>query len=625
MPAMSGNMLRRRLVTGVFLLVVGGAVVFVVFRPTRPATAVAMIEQAEQRFARSPTLHGQAIISQGKDLITLDVWYRGTPNSATRLTYESTPQFSEPPEGTFRVAAGGVIKEFDTQKRTLDSRRPPASELAEFAPFSLKRWLRTCRDFESLILPDEKQLERSAHHLRCGDLSGTLTRAGFLRDQVGPWDLWLDGQTGLLLKVVGEPSLQFMSVEVNERAPADTFAPALPAGARDLAAERKAGLAALDALPSFRAEISRTLRPPECGESCVETGTISFKDATTARWEGGNIRAERDTAVFAGGRCRFHNGVDRTIFDSESSTDPPPADVLECGTGPVLSSLWPALRSEWPNFETSAALSWDVYSRRSCKTLGTTESVARRGVRHLSCRVDGEPGARPGDVWIDVATGLVLKQTDGRGVTFEVTSIAFDLNFGASAFVFTAPAGATSVDDPFRLSKLARGAAAPAWTAPTLGGVSLSMGNLRGKPALVLKARCTIGDPTGCDLLPAFQRTHADWSNRVRLVFVAPVENAVDAEDGKEIPGTGLAFARSVIANRHYTFGVALDTGVCPPDGGLCSLGPVGDAWLVNDEKRCCAPDVLYLLLDAQGQVIEARATAQTAEQLDEWLNDATD
>lgn len=136
------------------------------------------------------------------------------------------------------------------------------------------------------------------------------------------------------------------------------------------------------------------------------------------------------------------------------------------------------------------------------------------------------------------------------------------------------------------LVDLVQGQVAPSWSGPLLGGGTSDLKDLRGQPALVL----FVADwcDRACDVLPQFQQASEQWSNQVG--FVAVDFSSTSDKVGKNVQEGG------------YTFPLVVD-----------SSGNVGKAWGVE-----AVP--LWVLLDAEGRVVEVRLRPQTLAVLNDLL-----
>ena len=225
------------------------------------------------------------------------------------------------------------------------------------------------------------------------------------------------------------------------------------------------------------------------------------------------------------------------------------------------------------------------------------EQIAGRTSRHIRC----------GDLegWIDAETGLMLKIASREaphaprpvpgpiglspGVVFEITAIEYNPAFSQGTFEATPPAGAedasqTGEEGP--TSSLVPGQAAPLWSGDLTAGGTFHLTDLRGRPTLVLfwADWC---EPC-IDSLPQFQAASVQRGAQVNFLSVAEQASATEVDKIMQAGG--------------YTFRVVDD-----------ATGDVAKAWGMEAFPA-------WVLLDAQGRVIEVRFKPQTTDELNELL-----
>ena len=130
------------------------------------------------------------------------------------------------------------------------------------------------------------------------------------------------------------------------------------------------------------------------------------------------------------------------------------------------------------------------------------------------------------------------------------------------------------------------------WNGPLLGGGTFDLGDFRGRPLLVFLWA------DWCDLacfssFPDFQEASQQWADRVAFVSVDFSGFAEEAE--------------KIMQNGGYTFPVVVD-----------SPGAVGEAWGLESVP-------IWVLLDADGRVVEIRLGPQTLSELNELLARASE
>ncbi len=261
-------------------------------------------------------------------------------------------------------------------------------------------------------------------------------------------------------------------------------------------------------------------------------------------------------------------------------------------------------------FSPLGSLSWDAtgYSRDFWKDrcaeseVLPDQQVAARSSRHLRC----------GDleVWVDAETGIMLKIAEAEGpqlprpvpgpiglspgVVVEITSIEYNPVFSASIFNVAPPPGAKDVtggEEVEPQTNLVAGQEAPPWSGPLLSGGTFHLEDMRGRPVLILFwadwcVPCV-------NSLPQFQQALRQWTGRVSFVSVD-----IDSDEQS---------ARQTLQEGGYTFAVILDS----------FSGDLARTWGIGAIPT-------WVLLDAEGRVIEVRFKPQTVDQLNEMLAGAT-
>jgi peroxiredoxin len=427
-------------------------------------------------------------------------------------------------------------------------------------------WDRVCRGPASTVLPDGRIARRDVRHVRCGDYRGDI------------WELWIDRETGLLLKVVGEVGggdfgllpgpatsakggFEVEQLRYNPAFPDGTFSVVAPPGSIDYQRRLQA---ARSRAPSFRAVVDWGT-----GKQTYQEKVAWLSDR---RWRRDVLSAERGDpalpggagsfAVWADGRLQRYNARDNTYSRvSSPGSDPRDALLPEADFG---------------------------YSTAACRVVGRERVAGRRAV-HRRCKAE--------DFWIDSSTGLTLRKRAPEG-ELRVRSIEFRPTFPPSTFRFSSPTGSRSAQEVQRerdrtKTRLTPGKLAPAWQAPKLGGGAFRVADLRGKPAflLFLADWCPGTDPA-CDVLGPFKAAYERFKDEVAFVWVDPQGRTVEA--------------RKIARHNGLTLPVVVD-----------SKGASIKAWNIEGVPY-------WVLLDADGRVIEARYKPQTTAKLDELLTKET-
>jgi thiol-disulfide isomerase/thioredoxin len=179
----------------------------------RPETALAIVREAQDKLADVPPFQATVVYDLNPEGATTGIpsAETGIPGGATatlRLSYRSPASYRQeivdersilsnsglPTTGSFLVWDGERIGDYRATENTFVTYAPPEGfePLREFswnAPYP--NWEDICRRGGSQVLPDGVIAGRDARHVRCTG------------QPIGTWDLWVDRETGLVLKVVG--------------------------------------------------------------------------------------------------------------------------------------------------------------------------------------------------------------------------------------------------------------------------------------------------------------------------------------------------------------------------------------------------------------------------------------
>jgi peroxiredoxin len=437
-------------------------------------------------------------------------------------------------------------------------------------------WERVCRGPYSRVFADTRIAGRDARHIRCGNNRGYV------------WELWIDRQTGLLLKIVGQldgddsflgggistsakGGLEVQQLRYNPAFARGTFS--APRRAFDAAAAARQ--ATLAKLPPFHAVFAVYGSGGAPGPiSHVDEGwwrnEHTWRSKTlVADQRGGNFTGAGSFSVMAHGTQTAYNAHDHTF----SSID------LGVGSDPAQALI-------------------DDYSPARCPIVGHAR-VARREADHRRCAryvVTATPHHRTwatAEYWIDAATGLTLRsQVNGHDLVV-VRSIQYHPHFPHGTFRFVPPRGSHNLDklenNPYYKTKLTPGKPAPNWHATTLTGKGFQLTDLRGKPALLLLLPdwCPCNEFIPLSQLPPLEQAYRRSHGATTVVWV-------DAE------GTTKA-AKTIARLNSLTFPVVVDKGA------------VEKAWAPQSFPK-------WVLLDSHGRVIEARSKPPTVAQLEQLL-----
>jgi hypothetical protein len=556
--------------------IVAAVVAVVVSRPSA-ASALDVIHEARLAFGEAPPFQATLRVELDPKGSTPDV-----PKGATAkvvISYDGERKFRSeiaaiiPPfptstgVGSYRVYDGRMIGIYDSRANRFSSTPAPRG----YAPLKFFSWQskfpdwdRICRGHDSKVLPDTRIAGRDARHIRCGDFRGE------------GWELWIDKEMGLLLKIVGPfggddffgnlgagvtGGFEVQHLQLEPRFPPGTFSVEAPNGAVDVQGRLRA---AASGVPPVHVLVD--------GRSHGRTFSHELwrRDAQTWRMEshggmGGIVPvppAAGSFSVAAGGRERNYDAREKVYYSSPSPGDIDPIwDLL-----PQLNSAYPA----------------------GCTTVGR-DRIAGREARHRHCRSY--------DVWLDSSTGLLLRTLSPR-YEFRVRRIKYRPTFPPGTFHFVPPPGAETPEehdsDPYRKTRLAPGKPAPNWSAKKLGGGRFDVRDLRGKPALLLflPDGCPAGDPV-CDVFAPLQRAQESSKGAVTVVWV-------------DWLGPKAAEATKILEHNHLTVTVVID-----------ARDASRKAWRLQAYPY-------WVLLDSRGHVIEARLKPQTSAQLEQMLAKAT-
>jgi thiol-disulfide isomerase/thioredoxin len=234
------------------------AIVASVLIASRPESAIAVIRDAQSKLGDVPPFRATVVydmnpegattgnpsvengVTQGATA-TLELSYGGLTSYRQEIVSEDgiLPRYGAPGIGSFVVSDGEQIGIYSADNDTFSSSPSPSGfePLREFswnAPYP--NWEDICRRAGAQVLPDDDIAGRAARHVRCSDYQG------------GAWDLWVDRETGVVLKVVGalgsddfhpfattpRGGFQVTAIDYAPEFPPDTFSVEAPPGAKDV-------------------------------------------------------------------------------------------------------------------------------------------------------------------------------------------------------------------------------------------------------------------------------------------------------------------------------------------------------------------------------------------------------
>jgi peroxiredoxin len=570
---------RRALLAGAAALVLAAVAITAILssRPS-PASALDVIREAQRDFAETPPFQATLHVDFNPDgskpdvpkgaTATVEVSYGGPERFRTEIVAEN-PRLRVPSgPGSYQVFDGRRIGSFYTggRKETFySSPAPKGFEPLKFLSWhgAYPDWERVCRGPASEVLPDARIVGRDASHIRCTDLRGDS------------WELWIDRETGLMLRVVGEVGGDDFSLALGPSTSAKggfeverlRYNPSFPAGTFEVAAPP----GVLDY--EGRLEAAKAMVPPFKAVFSVRSGRLDYVDKVWWRndrsWRREVLtdRApdRRDSGgagsffVWAHGRLGIYNAHDDTYVRVSSPEWDPTSELLP---------------------ESSFR-----YSTARCPVVGH-DRIAGRAALHRRCNTY--------DVWIDSSTGIVLRKRFGD-FELRVRSVEYRPAFGPGTFRFVPPEGSKNArqveKSPYYKTRLTPGKLAPNWRAELLGGDTFELADLRGEPALLLLFAdwCPAGDDA-CDVFGPLQKIYEEAKDEVAIAWVDILSANAERE------------ARKIVHHNHLTFPVVID-----------AEEEVVESWKVQSFP-------FWALLDSDGRVIEARLKPQTTAELRQML-----
>jgi peroxiredoxin len=561
------------------LILVAIMVVGVVVSHPQGASALDVIRQARQAFASTPPFQATIKLALNPDGSNPD---RLVPRGATEtvlVSYGGPRRFraeivSQQPRlghtgfpalvtGSFEVFDGRSLGSFDPIAKIFISTRAEGLSPLEFLSWrgAYPDWDRVCRGPNSKALADARIAGRDARHIRCGNFHGDV------------WELWIDRQTGLMLKVIGQVGgddfflgggpgtsvkggFEVERLRYNPAFPKGTFSVAAPPGALDITARQQAALAKL---PPFRAVFAvRYGRTAYVDEAWWLNEYTWRRQRLLDRTRDANSTGVGSFSVWADGHMDTYNAHDKSFFRGTTA---------DLGFDPALRLL---------------AVADPSYSAARCPIVGH-ERIAGHQTDHHRCA--------HADLWVDPATGVTMKERFPGSYEMRVRGIQYNPRFASSIFRPVPPAGSRSpqqlANDPYYETKLAYGKPAPNWHAATLTGGRFQLTDLRGKPALLLLLPDWCTDPA-CDDLAPLEQAYRHSNSKTRVIWV-------------DLQGTAHE-AKKLARFNHLTFPVVVD-----PKGTSLKT------WAIQAFPY-------WLLLDTRGRVVEARLKPQTVAQLTSML-----
>jgi hypothetical protein len=590
--------LRRPLLAGAAALAIAAIVIaaVVVSRPA-PASAFDVIRQARAAFAHMPPFEATYKVALNPDgtnpggpryvkkgaTATVAVSYGGRGRLRTQIVagHGFTSDLSP---GSYQIDNGHWFGVYDAKSHHFFSTTTSGSgaDTLDYLSFraAYPDWEQVCRGPDSKVFADARIVGRDARHIRCGDVHRDV------------WELWIDRQTGLLLKLIGQVGgdefflgggvgtsakggFEIQKLRYNPAFARGTFS--APPGAFDAAAAMRAILATL---PPFHAVISVDYGR---GQDYVDEAWWQNEHTwrtkrlvDRSRQRGGNYIGAGSFEVLAPGTLGSYTAHDHTFTRESTRGD----------AGPAVQLL--------------GYLQNQDISPARCPIVGHARIAGRETDHHRCARYVVKATAHSKtwatwEYWTDPATGLALRlRINGRDFV-RVRSIQNHPHFPPGTFRFVPPPGSHNANqlakDPYYKTKLAPGKPAPNWHATTLDGKPFQLTDLRGKPTLLLLTADWCVPPachfnTFAPLEQAYQK-----SNHMTQVVWADV---FFGEKGRG--------AKKIARLNHLTFPIVLD-----------HKEASYKTWAFQGYPY-------FLLLDARGRVVDARLGRQTVAQLEQLL-----
>ena len=445
-------------------------------------------------------------------------------------------------------------------------------------------WAGQCRDHASTPTT-EPVAGRNTYHIVC-----TSPR--------GDWDLWVDSQTGLVLKMRGETDGDDLQLGTSpaggfEVTSLDFFEGAIPGSETLFALEPSEGLipsTVVEAVPPLHVVIAVEGNGAD-GEPVGEwdyTEEIWYRDPQTWRVAGLTASGPVGDAfpgaggfwllldgVYTGFAPKTYQGFGNAYWVDESGEQHPPEDAIH--------ELIPI-----DQYAITAA-------GTSCSQVGI-ESVLGRPASHTHC--EGASYVR--DSWVDVETGLQLKTAyvwKGTGSltrrTTTVLSIEVDPVFPDDTFTFTPEPGWCNLNDPSTCTRdswggtgLTEGQAVPTFSGPLTDGTPFDLANLRGRSVVVFLWWDDFEPGVLERLLSDFEALYLEWGDRVAFVSVPNLYETDARRFVERMPLTHpvvTCFAASIPQGQD-------SNGLCAPDSPdtLWRVGPfwtLEPAWVIVDAE----------------------------------------
>jgi peroxiredoxin len=565
----------RLLAVALAIALIASVLAAVLLSRPAPASALDLIRQAQRQAASLPPFEAtvrydinpdgsrsgyEAVVPKGATQ-TWQVSYAGPKRLRSTLIGAHLAIPGARAVGSYDVANGNNAASYDPQHKRFDRfpLSPYTRPLADLAwQGGYPNWERICRGPAAHVLPDAVIAGRDTRHIRCTSPAAQV------------WQLWIDRQTGLVLKLKGQTGgggddflgsvpatsqrggFTITRLRYHPGFPAGTFKIAAPSGAYDLVARLRNAEAKL---PRFEAILTSRLHGHTQTEQQLwwqDPGTWRVHYLVGGGLEGGPGSFE----VAAHGKVREYNAHDNSYSTMATPKQP------NMAPNPLMDLL-PQFIQGYPS---------------ACTIVGRA-------------RIEGQPAIerRCSDYrfWVDARTGLTL-----HSQSLQLSNLRYNPVFPPGTFHFTRPHGSRSAtqlaNNPYYKTRLKPGQPAPNWQARNLNGGSFQITDLRGRPALLLLLPDWCTDPA-CYVFTPLERVYKEAKNKLAIIWV----------DFSGKP----AQARKLIRHNHLTFPVVIDN-----KSGRFGANSI-QAWRIQGYPY-------WALLDSHGRVIEARFKPQTLAQL---------
>ena len=342
-------------------------------------------------------------------------------------------------------------------------------------------------------------------HLRCSNLRGD-------------WELWVDPETGLILKVEGEVEGGDFTIAEPFEVVTVEYDLSFASGLFDV--PQLSGPSVM--LPPVEGSLyfvtAERLAEPEF--DYYEVKAVSYLNAAT--W--------REEVIETDGEVPRSPGSFIVSSDGQEFVYWPDSDLWGMREE---STENPLRHFEWYGAECDSSgtcIIWRGDAELAGCVITSGELVIGRATTHYSCPyVDSryeEPKSFQIDIWLDEESGLPLRhvtvEPGGESSTvFEVLEIDFEPTLDATLFEQACPTTTCrnqeeAFADPYFAVSLEQGQIAPSWSGPLIGGGVFDLADLGDRPAIFLFWYDYCCDESLFD----FQELFDQWGDQVEFAVV---------------------------------------------------------------------------------------------------------